>query len=182
MSESNPGSNPVVFFCPITGPPYPTHLPSQQAETRHLTQPNYHAPITGRPVMLHYSVHSPTSSFDHNAPACVNNNVLMVESSSAVMNNSKKYDFDNDIIFLGPPNNMILEYKCSMSLGQVCMLLKIGQPIYRSRPVMKIEGVDYYAFRASLIGKLHGIHHSAVGAYAPSEDLAREDSARKLLT
>ncbi|KAJ1377359.1 hypothetical protein SESBI_48982, partial [Sesbania bispinosa] len=197
MSSSNPGSNPFIFFCPIVGPPYPTHTPPQKpaisitdqsirvlegthdnqaalpgnhesGERRKSSNLNCHAPITGRPVMLHYLVHSPTSSYVH--------------EHNAIMNNSKKYDFDNDIIFLGPPKNMILEYKCSMSLGQVCMALKIGQPIYRSQPIMNIEGVGYYPFRASLIGKLHGIHHSAVGAYAPSEDLAREDAARKLLT
>ncbi|KAJ1388038.1 hypothetical protein SESBI_39499 [Sesbania bispinosa] len=197
MSSCNPDSNPFVFFWPIVGPPYPTHTQSQQpcisitdqsirflegthenqaprpgdresGESRKSTNLNSHAPITGRPVMLHHSVHSPKSSY--------------VPEVSVILDNSKKYDFDNDIIFLGPPKNIILEYKCSVSLGQVCMSLKIGQPIYRSRPIMNLEGVPYNAFRASLISKLHGIHHSAVGAYAPSEDLAREDAARKLLT
>ncbi|KAJ1386788.1 hypothetical protein SESBI_40531 [Sesbania bispinosa] len=56
-----------------------------------------------------------------------------------------------------------------------------AQPIYKARPTMVIEGVTYYAFRASLRSPLIGQPHSCVGAYAPDEDLAREDVARKLL-
>ncbi|KAJ1386969.1 hypothetical protein SESBI_40361 [Sesbania bispinosa] len=88
---------------------------------------------------------------------------------------------EDDIIVLPPTNNFIVEYKCSMTLGKACIELHIPQPIYKERPTMTIDGIVYHSFRATLRSPLIGNPNYCIGAYAPSEDLARENVARKLL-
>ncbi|KAJ1378120.1 hypothetical protein SESBI_48170 [Sesbania bispinosa] len=46
---------------------------------------------------------------------------------------------------------------------------------------MTIDGIVYHSFRATLRSPLIGNPNYCLGAYAPSEDLARENVARKLL-
>ncbi|KAJ1378919.1 hypothetical protein SESBI_47363 [Sesbania bispinosa] len=75
----------------------------------------------------------------------------------------------------------MVEYKCTMTLGKTCIELKIPQPLYKARSTLNIEGSDYSAFRATLRSPLIGHPQYCVGSYAPDEDFAREDVARKLL-
>ncbi|KAJ1423165.1 hypothetical protein SESBI_12608 [Sesbania bispinosa] len=88
---------------------------------------------------------------------------------------------DEDIIVLAPTENFLVEYKCTMTLEKACIELNIPQPMYKARPSMNLGGSLHYAYRATLRSPLIGDPHYCVGAYAPIEDLAQEDVARKLL-
>ncbi|KAJ1380125.1 hypothetical protein SESBI_46304 [Sesbania bispinosa] len=80
-----------------------------------------------------------------------------------------------------PCKKFLVEYKCSMTLAKACLEFNICQPMYTLCPTIQQDGKDFFAFRATIRTFVIGHPLHCIGSYYPSEDLAREDVARKLL-